>query len=110
MPCAWNIATDRPEEDKTMSISGLVIHVRPEKVEAVQNELLGIDGMDVHAATEDGRVVATLDRPTDSEAADTLYQIRDIEGVINTALVYNYFDDEDVEADQEEEAHEALKA
>ena len=76
-----------------MSISGLVVNTLPEKVKGVEQQLNAIPGVEVHAANDDGRLVVTVDLPDDKTSADTLFKIKDIEGVADAALVYNYFDD-----------------
>ena len=75
-----------------MSISSLVIHTRPEKTDLVQTELTRFPGVEVHAATDDGRLVVTVDQRDDSEASETFIKLQDVEGVISTSLVYSYFE------------------
>jgi len=91
-----------------MSISGLVVNTSPTKVEAVAQQLKAIPGVEVHAANDDGRLVVTVDLPDDKASADTLYKIKDIDGVADTALVYNYFDDSNTisEGAEKEETYE----
>ncbi len=75
-----------------MSISGLVVHSTPEKAPGVKTQLTDIPGVEVHAAMEDGRMVVTVDQLDDKASADILFKIKDLEGVVDAALVYNYFD------------------
>jgi len=91
-----------------MSISGLVIHANPTKVAGVTEQLNALPGVEVHAANDDGRLVVTVDLPDDQASADTLYKIKDIEGIADTALVYNYFDNTNTisEGAEKEETYE----
>ncbi len=75
-----------------MNISGLVVHTKPEKIEAVRGALAALTGVEVHAATADGRLVVTVEGEGDTGTADTLFKIHGLEGVVTAALVYNYFD------------------
>jgi nitrate reductase NapD len=75
-----------------MSISSLVVHVRGEKKDSVQAELNRIDGVEIHGASEDGRLVVTVDQLNDQDAANCFATIRNLDGVLNTSLVYNYFE------------------
>jgi len=77
-----------------VSISGLVIHSTPQKAASVRDQLTNIPGVEVHAAMEDGRLVVTVDQLDDKASADILFQIKDMDGVVDAALVYNYFDQE----------------
>ena len=82
-----------------MSISGLVLHVLPECVHSVSSEITGFPGVEVHAETDDGKLVVTIDCEKDSEATDTFVKFRDIDGVLSTSLIYNYFEQD---SDEEE--------
>lgn len=75
-----------------MSISGIVIYVQPETVEAMSEQITALGGVEIHATTDDGRLVATVDQPDDRKAADVFSELQNMEGVLNTALVYNYFE------------------
>ena len=44
-----------------MNISGVLVHTRPEQTNVVKNELDNLFGVEVHAATEDGRLVVTIE-------------------------------------------------
>ncbi|MCW9039938.1 MAG: chaperone NapD [Rhodospirillales bacterium] len=81
-----------------MSISGLVVHARSEKLAGVKTALEALEGVEIHAANKDGRLVVTVDQLVNNEAADTLFKIREVDGVIDAALVYNYFDEDTVKA------------
>ncbi len=75
-----------------MSISGLVIHTHPFQAEAVARKIGAVDGAEIHAATDDGRLVVTLDEPDNAKASDTFVRIQDLDGVLSVSLVYNYFE------------------
>ena len=75
-----------------MSISGIVIYVQPDSVDAMSKQIAALGGVDIHAATDDGRLVATVDQPDDNKAADIFAELQNMDGVLNTALVYNYFE------------------
>lgn len=82
-----------------MSISGLIVQAQPHRLPDVRCELEKIASVDIHAQTEEGSLVITVDEPNDSEAADILMNLGNIEGVLSTSLVYNHFDD--ISSDEE---------
>ncbi len=51
-----------------------------------------MDGIEVHATTDNGRLVVTVEADGDGSGADYLRSIDRLEGVITTALVYHYRD------------------
>ncbi len=75
-----------------MSISGVVVDAHPAASGAVRSALSQIPGVDVHTVTEAGRLVVTIDQPDDDSAAETLHNLRNIDGVLSTVLVFNHME------------------
>lgn len=75
-----------------MSISGLIVQSKPAQTLSVRTALEEIPGVDVHAHTEDGNLVVTVDEPDDSAAADILMNLQNVEGVLAASLIYSHFD------------------
>ena len=75
-----------------MSICSLVIHAAPTNTVSVRGALEAMKGVEVHAVTENGQMVVTVDEPNDRAAADIFDAFREIDGVLNTSLIYSYFD------------------
>jgi nitrate reductase NapD len=61
-------------------------------MEAVVREIGAFNGAEIHATTDDGRLVVTLDEPDNAEATDAFVRIQDLDGVLSVSLVYNYFE------------------
>ncbi len=90
-----------------MSISGLVILTRPIQTEAVVRKIGAVDGAEIHAATDDGRLVITLDEPDNAKASDAFVKIQDLDGVLSVSLVYNYFEQQ---TDEKEAIDDSFQA
>jgi len=75
-----------------MSISGLVLQTRPEDTEGLRRRLDGLDGVEVHAVTDEGRLVVTVDQPDDGKAAETLQRLQAMDGILSASLVYNHLE------------------
>jgi periplasmic nitrate reductase NapD len=75
-----------------MSISGLVLQVRPKDTEGLRRRLEDLDGVEVHAITDEGRMVVTVDQPEDGKATETLQILQTMEGILSTSLVYNHLE------------------
>ncbi len=78
-----------------MNISGVIVHSRPENSVAVQERLTAIDGVEVHAVGEDGRMVVTVEEESDNKMADTVTGLQNLEGVIAASMVYHHFEELD---------------
>jgi len=78
-----------------MNISGVLVHARPENAEAVKQGLLAFAGVEVHAVTDEGRLVVTLEDEDVGRMADTVVRFQDVAGVISVAMIYHHYEDED---------------
>jgi len=72
-----------------MNICSLVVQTRPDRVQAVEQELLDLPGVEIHGGRAEGKLVVTVESPGQHEAADTLASINRVAGVINTVLIYH---------------------
>ena len=75
-----------------MTICSLVVYARPEKAPVVEATISSLDGVDVHAATEEGKLVVSLDHPDRTYCAETIIDLNNIDGVLSTTLVYEYYE------------------
>ncbi|RME34749.1 MAG: hypothetical protein D6786_03925 [Gammaproteobacteria bacterium] len=86
-----------------MNICGVLVHSRPEAVESVRRQLESLEGVEVHGTAEDGRMVVTVEAEEGRLVLDQLTRMRDIEGVLDAALVYHYDEQQDTELQSLEE-------
>ncbi len=77
-----------------MSVSGLVVHARADSVASVRAALEQHAGVEVHAASADGRLVVTLDRADDYEATELMSKFQAMDGVLSMALAYSHFEND----------------
>lgn len=75
-----------------VNVCGVVVHARPEKLDAVEAALAGIPGVDVHARGEGGRIVCTCEDVPGMTASDAMSEMHRAPGVIAAALIYHEFD------------------
>jgi len=74
-----------------MNVSGVLVHALPELVEVVALRLTACAGVEVHASTQDGRLVVTVE-DEESLMFDTINSFHDIDGVLSISLIYHEFD------------------
>ncbi len=79
-----------------MNISGVLVRVRPENIAVVQQALEAYAGVEVHATTEDGRLIVTVEAASDRATADTVFRLQDMPGVIAASMVYHQIEDDQV--------------
>ena len=72
-----------------LDVSGLVIYaVTGGAVQALEG-LTGIEGLTVHAASAEGKIVATLETPDAQRSMELFERIGALAGVESVALVYH---------------------
>jgi nitrate reductase NapD len=81
-----------------MNISGIVVHASPDKIETVRAQLEKIPGVEVHAASAEGKMVVTIEKPSDREITEIFDEIGKTSGVLSTAMVYHHFEPDTEEA------------
>jgi nitrate reductase NapD len=84
----------------TVHISSLVVHVRPERCAALRVEIAALAGTEVHAGTEDGKLVVVLETPSEAETMARITAINEMNGTIAASLIYH-----EIDADPEESTH-----
>ena len=75
-----------------MNISGIVVHASPDKIDMVRAQLEKIPGVEVHAASAEGKMVVTIEKSDDRETTDIFEEISRIPGILSTAMVYHHFE------------------
>lgn len=82
-----------------MNISSVLVNARPEGVTQVHAGLLALAGVEVHAVTDDGRLIVTIEADSDQAVANLFEAINQQPGVLSAAMVYHQY-----ESDPDEEA------
>lgn len=77
------------------SICGIMIHARPDKRDCIENILSQAEGVEVHANTDEGKLVVTVESEDDLYVADTIFGFKDMDGVLTASMIYQYRDDVD---------------
>jgi periplasmic nitrate reductase NapD len=72
-----------------LHITSAIVHVRPEALAAVREQLTALAGVEVHAVAPTGKIVVTFETEDERQAMDRLDAIRAMTGTIDTAMVYH---------------------
>jgi nitrate reductase NapD len=82
-----------------MNISSIIVYAKPIDLSSVRGNLEHIPGVEIHAVTDDGKLVVTIESETDGETASTFDRINVMDGVMSAAMVFHQF-----ESDPQKEA------
>ena len=74
-------------------IAGVVVHADPARLDTVRAAIEVISGAEIHAASETGKLVVTLEAPSSRAIAAHLSFLHQLDGVFSAALVYQHNED-----------------
>lgn len=81
--------------EKPFNVCGLLAHVADDKRDDVRVQLNAFEGVEVHAETDDGRMVITIEDTEEMLCTDRITIIDRLPGVMNSSLVYHQFESQD---------------
>jgi nitrate reductase NapD len=79
--------------DEEWHIAGVIVHARPEHLDAVRAAIESMAGAEVHAQSEAGKLVVTLEAPTTHAISAHLMFLHQLYGVLSATLVYQHNED-----------------
>ena len=82
-----------------MNISSVLVYTRPQDLQLVREQLSALAGVEVHGASENGRLIVIIEADSVQAVADIFAQINQQPGVLAASMVYHQF-----EPDPDEEA------
>lgn len=71
-----------------MNISSAIVYGRPGQEAALRTQLATMPGVEVHAATPDGKLVITIEADNDRAAVTTYEAIERLPGVLSMAMIF----------------------
>ena len=82
-----------------LNITSIILGVALKDAAEVSTLLKAIDGMEVHAVAEDGRMIVSIETASEGATVEIFEEIRQMPGVLSASLVYHQY-----ESDPDEEA------
>jgi nitrate reductase NapD len=77
-----------------VNISSAIVHARPGHAAEVQRALAAVAGVEIHAVSDEGKLIITIESPGDRETADTFEAISQMDHVMSTSMVFHQTEDE----------------
>jgi nitrate reductase NapD len=71
-----------------MNISSAIVYAKPMQDEELCKQLCALDGVEVHASTDDGKIIVTIECANDLLAIDTYKAIEHLSGVLSVAMIF----------------------
>jgi len=73
-----------------MNIAGVIVFANPNSGSELQTKLKTLLGVEVHAVSDEGKMVVTIEDHHESDLADTLLEMQKLKGVLSASLVYHH--------------------
>jgi len=72
-----------------MNISSAIVHARPGELAVVQAGISTLAGVEVHAISDEGKLIVTIETEDDASNVATYERIGQLDGVLSAAMVYH---------------------
>jgi len=79
----------KPEE---LHVSSLIVHVNIKKAERIETSINLLEGAEVITISPEGKAIVVLEAANQRMIMEVIDSINEIDGVINTGLVYHEFE------------------
>lgn len=77
---------------ESISISSVVVNARPDLLKQVQDGLAVLPSVEVHAVTDEGRLIVTIEADSDQAVANMFTVISQLPGVLAASMVYHQYE------------------
>jgi nitrate reductase NapD len=71
-----------------MNISSAIVYAKPLHEARLLRQLKELPGVEIHANTEDGRLIVTLECDNDVQAVDLYKTIEHLPGALSVAMIF----------------------
>jgi len=94
MPAFGNTIPILPEPaGDEWHIAGIVVYAHPAHLDTVRVAIEAMTGAEIHAISDAGKLVVTVEAPTSRAIAAHLTCLHQLEGVLSATLVYQHNED-----------------
>ena len=76
-------------DQQEVHISSMVVHVKPDHLQTVKNEIEQLPGTEIHGEADSGKIVVVLETQSPGYITDIIEKINNFEYVLSTAMVYH---------------------
>jgi nitrate reductase NapD len=77
-----------------MNVSSLIVNARDGQADCVQALLTQQPGVEIHAASPEGKLIVTIETESDRETVAAFERITQTDGVLSAAMVYHQIESE----------------
>jgi nitrate reductase NapD len=79
----------RAMDQQEVHISSMVVHVKPDHLQTVKNDIEQLPGTEIHGEADSGKIVVVLETQSQGYITDIIEKINNFEYVLSTTMVYH---------------------
>lgn len=83
-------SSNSPEDTTIANVCGVLVHIRPRQSTEMEQRMLQIPGLEIHASTPEGKLVVTVEADDYGSAGDALMALNTLPGVLSASLIYHH--------------------
>jgi len=76
------------------NLCSAIVHAKEGQLDCVKSALEQQPGVEVHAVTDDGRLIVTIEDEQRKVVGDRIMGFYNIEGVLSASMIYQFSDDD----------------
>ena len=94
------------------NLCSVLVHAKADMIDQVKQQLEAIEGVEVHASTDDGRLIVTVEDELRKHVGDRIMSFYELDGVLSASMIYQYSDNDlnDIESIESEPTEERMSA
>lgn len=97
-----------PQQDSVISVCGVMVFVLPEKREEVEARMYEIPGLEIHGASEEGKLVVTIETDSYKKTGDAVTRLQNVEDILSISMIYQHAETVDDEQDEMDTSTESI--
>jgi len=78
-----------------LHISSLLVHINPEKSATIETTINLLEGAEFVTVSEQGKAIVLIEAPSQKVIMQVIEHINELDGVLNTGLVYHEVEKKD---------------
>jgi nitrate reductase NapD len=86
-----------PQQDNVISVCGVMVFIRPENRKAVEAKMLEIEGLEIHGANDEGKLVVTIETDSYKKTGDAVTQLQRRDNILSLSMIYQHAESVDDE-------------
>jgi len=76
------------------NLCSALVHAKQDEIDSVKLKIENQQGVEVHAVTDDGRLIVTIEDESRKVVGERIMGFYDIDGVLSASMIYQFSDDE----------------